>query len=227
VQNAPKCANGRPILGWSLFVNLFFFFFFRASFSCSSFSCPGLSSSSPPPLSSITDTLKWGYACCWQTTKAAFCVGEDGKKAILEGKRWLQEAGQSEKSKGTGVNHANAADKKREERPNFDKSGTRNDGWDRDGDFNAMGTREAIDQEKLQKAMAEEREKKRTSKNEGNKAEKPSGFGESYSDETPEIIEARKLLKERKNDPMASMGNELLPMESGDKKKNDQLRQTA
>ena len=73
----------------------------------------------------------------------------------------MQEAGQSEKSKGTGVNHANAADKKREERPNFDKSGTRNDGWDRDGDFNAMGTREAIDQEKLQKAMAEEREKRR------------------------------------------------------------------
>jgi len=174
-------------------------------------------------------------------SKNSFCVGEDGKQAIIEGKRFFKEQLDKEKAlistddgttskknskdgvggfakAGTGINHANAADKKREERPNFNKSGIRTDGWDRDGDFDALNRHQKIDNEKLMNAMEEEKKRKNNKE-----AKKPKGFG--LEDESPEIIEAKRLLRERQNDPMAT-GNsdELLPLNGGN---NDQLRQTA
>ena len=201
------------------------------------------------------DELKWGYSCCWQTNKNAICVGENGKAAILEGKKWLKEAAARVHNDGggTGENHANAADKKREERPSsYNSAGVRSDGWSRDGDFDAMNRHQKIDSEKLKQAMKEEREKKKRKRESGGAeivdgaaaaaaaataataattaaaAAAQSHFG-AGAEETMEMVEAKRLMKDRKNDPMLNLDdNEILPMDGGkDGGGNDQLRQTA
>ena len=201
------------------------------------------------------DKHKWGYSCCWQLSKNSFCVGEDGKQAIIEGKRFLKEQLDKEKAlnstddgttskknskdgvggfakAGTGINHANAADKKREERPDISatKNGPRSDGWDRDNDFNTKINGE-LNNDKLKIALKEERKKKKRKlqdskkgKRDGEETDRPTGFG--MEDESIEVIEAKRLMRERSNDPMALVGDsdELLPLNEED---NEQLRQTA
>jgi len=181
---------------------------------------------------------KWGYSCCWQTSKNAFCVGEDGKAAIREGKIFLKEqaAQEREQGGGTGVNHANAADKKREERPSISsvKGVARSDGWSRDDDFDALGRNRKIDDAKLKEALKEEeqRQRKRSGRNEEESssaaaaAQRPTGFGKA--DESVEVVEAKRLMRERANDPMANLADdEVLPMEEGGGVNNEMLRQTA
>ena len=188
-------------------------------------------------------------------SKNSFCVGEDGKQAIIEGKRFLKEQLDKEKAlnstddgttskknskdgvggfakAGTGINHANAADKKREERPDISatKNGPRSDGWDRDNDFNTKINGE-LNNDKLKIALKEERKKKKRKlqdskkgKRDGEETDRPTGFG--MEDESIEVIEAKRLMRERSNDPMALVGDsdELLPLNEED---NEQLRQTA
>ncbi len=175
------------------------------------------------------DELKWGYACCWQTSKNAFCLGEDGKAAVRESKAWAATSGAAGIKGATSENHANAADKAREQRPGQDGANG-NFAWNRAEDFDGAdstvyGSDKQLDPSKLRAAMAEEAKRKRRRR----QAEEEDGISSSAAqgrldasadaqwrqqqqqgwgmpvggDADPEALEAQRLLKERAGDPLA------------------------
>ena len=102
------------------------------------------------------DELKWG-ACCWQTARNAYCVGEAGKAAVKESKAWAKQ--KQNTGSAPSENHANAADKAREQRPGSDMGADGNHSWNRADDFGAgnstvYGLKKKLDPEKLRREIA-------------------------------------------------------------------------
>ncbi len=197
------------------------------------------------------DELKWGYACCWQTARNAYCVGEAGKAAFKESKAWAK------KKKGAAdtpsENHANAADRAREQRPGAEGGADGNHSWNRADDFGAghstvYGLKKKLDPDKLRREMALEAAKgaQRAEAEDGGNADGGGGAAAAgggsadpqsrahwgATDINEEQVEAQRLLKKRKGDVFANVDDvalegELLPMPGEKSGSNEMLRQTA
>lgn len=177
------------------------------------------------------DELKWGYACCWQTSRNAYCVGEAGKAAFKEAKLWAKKSLASKETKSE--NHANAADKAREQRPGADGSLDGNHTWNRADDFGDSGNStvfgsKKLDPNKLQNEMRREKQRLDAEKSSSGDATianasidpQTAHWGAKAVNE--EQVEAQRLLKKREGDVFANadqseLVNGLLPMPSNEK----------
>eukprot|EP00889_Picochlorum_renovo_P005803 jgi/Picre1/32833/NNA_008163.t1 len=140
----------------------------------------------------------WGYACCHQTTRNAYCTGEDGKKARLV------------------TNTGNAV---RDEEP---PSPTRRNIPVPPHGAEIWGTDSAkdIDEEKLQRAI--ERQERMERANESNDTKKRQHYsGDEGLDVSAEDMEAYRLKRSRGDDPLMAIEKQKALLKGGSKQEYD------
>lgn len=128
----------------------------------------------------------WGYACCHQTAKNAYCTGKAGIKASKANQEMLSEMRRLEaekRGKGTGTEMSTEG---------YKPSNT----WGEAGGF------VELDPEKLQEALVAAKQKQKKEIDEGAE-EKKRKFNVVYDDDTTEEqMEAYRITRERGEDPM-------------------------
>ncbi|GAB1521330.1 mRNA splicing protein [Rhizoctonia solani] len=135
-------------------------------------------------------TSKWGYACCHSTLHGSYCAGEAGIEASEAAKaqnllnpRSLLET--HLETSGKGKERANVA-----EDPSLSKK--------------RLGEKDvALDKEKLQRAIAEEKKRKKGELDDDG-GDKRRKFSSGYQDVTEEELEAYRMQRSNYDDPMAN-----------------------
>ena len=136
---------------------------------------------------------KWGYACCHQVTRNAYCTGEEGKEAMKASANLLEDnmnrVNEEEEEKSLVEAHLDRLKKRKDDQ---EPGGPLKKGRLGEGDI-------SIDHKKLKSAIDEEKDRLR-------KLERGEAKYNTIHDAemTEEQLEAYRLLRNRTEDPMAN-----------------------
>lgn len=138
---------------------------------------------------------KWGYACCWQTQRNAFCTGEAGRRAAIETEKEMKErVAEAIEKRDSRTLVERCADQKSDKRNTV---GTREE------------TKETLDEEREKRIRLEkeirrqEAEEKHGELEDRQRPYNSLGYGFDAHKLSDEAMEAYRLRREMRDDPMA------------------------